>query len=323
MVLGLLVWRMTEGACQLLPSYGNSRTATSGAAALKLPLDAYSAAMAGSVVAPIHSAGAAYWNPGALPSLDSVRWALQADYLRYAAGVEGAAATVVYSRSYLKYWAFRWASVGTDYMEVTNEFHPLGTGDRFSYQAFMPSISYGMVLTRHFNFGITGRLFHEQFYRVRNLAFLVDLGFTYDLRLRRLTKLGVAASNFGFLMRPQVRLPGDSTARAERLIPPAVFRLGVVREVWRTSLHRVIISAQLNHPTDNNETIAAAVEYAYDGRFFVRTGYEWGTDQRRFPSLGAGFRWPWRWGGLALDYALRSLGTLGWTHTFSIATFIQ
>ncbi len=322
---GLIIyssWLCLKVSAQLLPVYGNSRTATSGAVALKLPLDAYSTSLSGGVVAAIGSPAAAHWNPGALPLIDSSRWSLQTDYLRYAAGIEGGAATVVYSRRHLKYWAFRWASIQTDYLNVTDEFHPHGNGNRFAYTVFIPSISYGMVLSNNFNFGITTRLFHERFYTVRNLAFLVDLGFVYDLRFRYITRIGVAASNFGFILRPVVQ-SGDSLLRGNRLIPPAVFRLGAVREIWRRQHHQLLASIQLNHPTDNNETVVTALEYGYDHRFFVRIGHEWGTDLRRLPTAGAGFRWPWRWGDIRADYAIRSLGTLGWTHAMSVALYIQ
>ncbi len=310
---------------QLLPAYGDSRTATTGAAALKLPTDAAAMAMEGAVTAMLNSPAAAFWNPGALPLLDSVHWAFQGDYLHYLAGLRAGAATLTYSRRYTKYWAFRWANLSSGYMNVTDELHPTGNGDQFAYLAFIPSLSYAMVLTRHFNFGITARLFHESFYTVSNTAFLVDLGFVYDLRLRRLTRIGVTASNFGFMMQPTVGpvTDDDSLRRGDHIIPPAVFRLSVVRELVYQNAHQLLASVQLNHPTDNNETISIGVEYNYRQRFFLRTGYEVGTDERRLPAFGAGFRWPWRFGSIRADYALRSRGALGWTQALTIAAYLD
>jgi hypothetical protein len=77
--------------------------------------------------------------------------------------------------------------------------------------------------------------------------------------------------------------------------------------------------AQLNHPTDNNETFAVGAEYGYKRLLFARTGWEFGSDEAyTFPTAGLGIRLPRKFGDFRFDYSLVTKSRMGNSHRLSL-----
>src|SRR5690606_21408737 len=105
----------------------------------------------------------------------------------------------------------------------------------------------------------------------------------------------------------------------ERVSVPAIFRIGAAFDPISKENHLLTISAQLNHPTDNNETLAFGAEYTLRKVLVVRTGYQFGQDVGGFPPIGAGVKLRRRFGEFRVDYGFTQKNSLGQIHRVSLA----
>lgn len=313
----------------ILPSFGDSRTGTSGLAFLKIAPDAASTGMAGSYLAKAEGSAALFWNPAGITFLDSGQTAeIAANHTSYFADVNLSNATAIYRQSFTKYWGVSLTSLLSPEMEVTTEFEPNGNGQTYQFNNFALGLTYAQILTDQFRFGVTLRYAYEGFYNVETHNGLVDFGFQYDIGIRGLG-FGVAVSNFGFNVRPDgsvrmLTLEGEQEADAsfEDIQAPAAFRLGVKGDLYRQGDYAVLATAQLNHPTDNNETYALGVEANYKQLLYLRTGYPFATDENPWPSAGIGVQVPRRFGRLRFDYSYNNPEILEDLHRFSLGVIL-
>ncbi|RYD81781.1 MAG: hypothetical protein EOP53_05475, partial [Sphingobacteriales bacterium] len=87
---------MSPVKAQILPSFGNSRTGTSGMQFLKIVPDARSAGMSGAYHAVVNDVSALYWNSSGITHSDSQRYQLQFGQTLYFAGVDMSYLGMVY-----------------------------------------------------------------------------------------------------------------------------------------------------------------------------------------------------------------------------------
>jgi hypothetical protein len=208
-------------------------------------------------------------------------------------------------------------------MDVTTEFLPLGNGQTFRASNTGVALTLARQLTDQFRFGATVRYINEQIASLTTHNAVFDFGFQYDIGLAN-TRFAVGLSNFGFNTQPSgdliiEDLDGPSVATEfEEISVPAVFRLGLAWDPLRREEHRLTMAAQLNHPTDNNETYGVGFEYAWKELFLLRTGYLLGLDQTGLPSAGFGVYLPRRYGSLRLDYGFNARQSLGAEHRLTL-----
>ncbi len=308
---------------QLLPSFGDSRTGTTGMQFLKIAPDARSAGMSGVFAAVSDDVSGLYWNPAGICGLDSSRLHLQTGYTAYFADVSLNYAAAVYRLSDRTLLGLSLVYLNSGEMNVTTEFLPLGNGQTFRASNTGLSLTLARQLTDQFRFGITGRYVNEQIASLTTHNAVFDFGFQYDIGLAN-TRFAVGLSNFGFNTQPTGdlvidRLDGPSVVTEfEEISVPAIFRLGLAWDPLRLDEHRLTMAAQLNHPTDNNETYGLGFEYAWRELLLVRTGYMVGFDQAPLPSGGFGLYLPRRYGSLRLDYGFSHRRNLGPEHRMTL-----
>lgn len=313
----------------VLPSFGDSRTGTSGLQFLKIAPDARSTGMAGAYLSQAGGADAVFWNPAGITRIDSGRKAdFAGHHTTYFGDVDVNYGAAALRQSFTRYWGVTFTSLTSPEMDVTTEFQPDGTGQTYRYSNFALGLTYAQILTDQFSFGVTLKYAYEGFYNIETHNGLVDFGFQYDIGLQGIG-FGVAVSNFGFNVRPDGSvqlLDVDGEPREggsfEEVSAPASFRLGVQGDVLRNEDFAVVLNGQLNHPTDNNETYALGAEGSYKERFFLRTGYLFAADEDRWPSLGMGIALPQRFGALRFDYSFNNLSTLGALHRLGLGVTI-
>ncbi|MCB9019607.1 MAG: PorV/PorQ family protein [Chitinophagales bacterium] len=301
---------------QLLPSYGDSRTATTGWQFLKVVPDARSAGMGEAFLAVADDMGSVYWNAAGLSKLDTSRWHTMLAHTAYPASINqyyGALAWRLNSNT-LFAGSLQYFDAGS--MPVTTEFQPAGNGMTFRPVNMALGASWSQVLTDAFSFGVTLKYVREDIADVHNQNMLFDLGFRYDIGIAR-TRFAVALTNFGFNTTPDGSIPvlsiTDTTVivQAEDVGVPTIFRLGFAWDALASETHQLTAAAQLNHPTDNNETYSIGLEYGWKKLLFVRSGYQFATDLAAWPSFGFGVRVPRYFGTVQLDYGFQYMNRLG------------
>ncbi len=308
---------------QILPTFGNSRSGTSGMQFLKVWPDARSGSLGGAVTAIVNDPSAAYWNPAGLVKGDTGKFNIQISSTRYFANTNQHWVSAVFNRG--KYAKLGISLAYNDYgsMMETTEFQPFGTGRTFNMNSWTMAGSYARILTDFFSFGLNVKWAHEGLAGVAVNNLLFDFGLRYDLDIRN-TRFAVTINNFGANVKPNgqmevLKFNGQSAITDfQRVSVPAVFRLGFATDAWRENNQYVIGTAQLNHYSDNNETFSVGAEYAWHKLLYLRTGYEFGVDEGGLPSAGFGLRLQKRAGTLSIDYGFSNKIKLGNIHRIGL-----
>lgn len=309
---------------QILPTYGDSRTATTGWQFLKIPPDGRSAGLSESFLAIVDDVSALYWNPAGLTRLDTNRFNFSIAYTDYAAGTNMNFGGITYriDDNTLIGVSLQFFDAGE--MEVTTEFSPFGTGQTFRSTDIGIGVSLAKELTDQFSFGVTAKYIREDLASVHNQNIVFDFGFQYDIGIQN-TRFAVAISNFGFNTRPKgqiviINLNETFTATDfTEIAVPTIFRLGFAWDAIKNDKNVLTASLQLNHPTDNNETYSLGVEYIWKQLFFARTGYTFATDATALPAFGFGVYLKRRYGTIKFDYGFNYINSLGMINKVGIA----
>ncbi len=308
---------------QVLPTFGNSRSGTSGMQFLKVWPDGRSGALAGAVIALVDDPSAAYWNPAGLVKGDTAKVKVQISTTRYFVNTSQSWVSAVFNKG--KYTKFGISLAYNDFgsMMETTEFQPFGTGRTINMNSWTIGSSYARTLTDFFSFGINMKLAHEGLAGVTVNNLLFDFGLRYDLDIRN-ARFAVTINNFGANVKPNgqmevLKFSGQSDiTNYQRVSVPAVFRLGFAMDVWRGNNQFMLGTAQLNHYSDNNETFSMGLEYGWHKLLYLRTGYEFGVDEGGFPSAGFGLKLQKRKGSLNIDYGFCNKFKLGNIHRIGL-----
>lgn len=323
--LFILVQQPGNLYAQVLPTFGNSRTGGSGMQFLKIAPDARSLSMGNSGVATSGDLSAIYWNPAAISYLDTGKVNAMLAHTLYFGDVQTNFAAAARRVGQLSSLAIGVMSMQYGTMNETTEFDPKGTGRTFSISSYAIHLAYSRILTQNFSFGLNGKFANEGFAGVQINNVLFDLGLLYNIGVMN-TRFGVSFSNFGFNVSPTgsvtlIKFNGEQELNNFTDISvPALFRIGASFDPLKRGDHRITVSGQLNHPTDNNETYALGSEYSYLNLAFFRTGYEFKSDAGyAFPSVGMGMKLNWRFLVTRIDYGFLAKNTLGNVNRLSLS----
>jgi len=314
---------------QILPSFGDSRSGSTGMQFLKIAPDARSMAMGGAYVAMANDVSAMYWNPAGITQIDTGKVNIQTSHTRYFGDISANHVGIVSRVGKLSYLGFQVFNMNYGTMKETTEFDPSGTGRTFAINNYYLGLTYAKVLTNNFSFGINGRYANEGFPGISIHNILFDLGLKYDVGIKN-ARFGINFSNFGFNVKPDGKAqvlkfngPTDIT-NFTTVTVPGIFRLGAAFDPIMGNKHNLTIAAQLNHPTDNNETYALGAEYSFKRLFYGRAGYEFASDEDyRAPSAGIGVKLRRNYGGLTIDYGFLAKSRLGNIHRVTVALNIK
>ncbi len=304
---------------QLLPRYGDSRTGTTGFQFLKINPDARSCGMGESNSATSDDLAATFLNPAGLTHLDTSKIHLQVNHTNYisASNLDYFCIGKQLNKGTFLAGSLIYLNSGT--MPVTTEFMPFGTGQTFRFTDLCLGISLARILTDNFSFGVSAKFIQENVAGIHTRNVVADFGFQYDVGKGN-TRFAVGVSNFGAAVAPkgellQSTLLGDTTYHDfEKIAVPAVFRLGFASDVIKKNKHLLTLCAQLNHPTDNNETYTAGMEYCWNKLVYGRLGYQLGVDESGLPSFGFGFLLKKKFGGIRIDYGFSQKKLSGTIH---------
>lgn len=322
--MALLCFGSVWAGAQVLPSFGDSRTGTTGFQFLKIAPDARASGLAQSYIAVVNDVTALYWNPAGITKVDTFKWHLTAGHTDYFAGTQLQHAGMVHQIGGDAFLGLSMVYFNSGDMPVTTEFQPFGTGQTFQAVNTALGLSFAQRLTDAFSFGLTGKYVYEGLAGITTHAVMIDFGFQYDVGLAN-TRFAVGVNNFGPNAIPtgtlEVLRSNGSTETIndfESVAVPSVFRLGFAWDAIKQEQHLLTLAAQLNHPTDNNETFGLGVEYLFNQMLYVRSGYLFGADETALPAFGFGLRLQRRYGILKVDYGFHQSERIGANHRFTL-----
>ncbi|MBN2572783.1 MAG: PorV/PorQ family protein [Ignavibacteriales bacterium] len=281
-----------------------SKTGTTAAQFLKIPIGPRAIGMGGAFTATANDISAIYWNPAGLASgntgeagFNHINWFADIDYdfagvATYIDGIGTIGAFV--------------SVLSTEDMIVRTLENPEGTGEYFSFGDLAIGISYARNLTDNFSIGFNAKYIREHIWHMSAVGFAIDIGVLYKIPILNEFRLAACVSNFGTKMQLDGRdilLIYQSGAGDGNLINtkveldswdlPLLFRVGIAADIVKDNTHRLTTAIDAVHPNDNTESLNFGLEYAWNDIFFVRGGYNaaFERDTEKGFTVGAGLKY--------------------------------
>ena len=227
------------------------------------------------------------------------------------------------------------ASLNSGEIPVRTVQQPGGTGEHYSATSMALGIGYAIRVTDRFSAGMHVRHIQETIWHSSLTAFSMDVGTLYRLSADGL-HIGASLSNFGTRARYngtdlRIRYDNDPSVHGdnsnlpaevftEEFSLPILFRVGLSYPFLQTSQHRLLITADALHPSDNTESLSFGAEWTFAGLVAVRGGYQqlFKRDSEVGLTFGGGITYEIFGSVLHVDYAWADYGRLLDTQRLSV-----
>jgi hypothetical protein len=300
---------------------GEQRTGTSSGTFLKIGVGARAVGLGEAFVAVANDPSAIFWNPAGLASVQ--RQAVEFSHVSWPGDINYEhAAYVVPTRRLGGSLAFQIGALATQ-LDETSELQPFGTGRTFTYSDVLVGAAYARRWTDKLLVGGGAKFVREdlgsQVGGPTTNAVLFDLGSIYYLGYGSV-RIATSLSNFGARLKPNGSYVSPYTGEVrdyDGFDPPLMFRYGLAFEPIENASQRVTTSIEFDQPADNRQLAKAGLEWAWQRRLALRTGYEFNADQLNF-SAGAGLNATIGQTQGTVDYAYTDGGFLGNIHRVSL-----
>ena len=316
----------TSAMAQLIPNFGAQRAGLSTLSFLKNDMNPRSTAMGGASVSLDADAFATFTNPASAADLESFNLSLS-NYTVGAGVQQSFVSAYIPRKNKLSGFGLSLNMLNSGAMEVRTEFQPDGTGEKFYVSNLAVGATYAQQLSDMFSAGITLKYIYEQIESYSNSTVAADVSFLYKTDFKDLN-FAVMIQNFG----GSSSINGDDLPtdfnrnldpEADNYSVPTVFALGASFVPWKKDKQSLLVSVQLNHPSDNAENYRIGLEYEYLKLLYLRAGYKLNVNNQPFPTFGFGLRH--RIGGhpLHISYAANPTEFVGVQHTIGLGFSIN
>ena len=298
-----------------------TKVATTAGNWLKLETGARGVGMAGAMVAAGTGVSAITYNPASIGFIKGSE--LYYSKTNYLAGISHSSMAYGTQVTPTDFIAFHLFSFNSGKMDVTNAFFPDGTGEEFDVTGLSVRGTYSKILTDRLKFGVSIKYIRETIYTTAMQTFAVDLGSNFDTGIYGIV-LGMSVSNFG----PDVQFSGEGLEKqvadtlsvdgtlsklTDEFPLPMSFRLGIKKDVFNNSIHKLTVAMDGVNPVDYVVTGNLGLEYSWLETAYVRGGTHFNHDTASF-TMGAGIKV----GNIFVDYAYANYGVLENTNQFGL-----
>jgi len=304
---------------QILPNFGGQRSGLSALSFLKNDMNPQSFGMGGASVANPGNLYSAQTNPAALVQIEGSGIALS--NMVIGAGIQQ---SFLYGAKVLESGAVLGVgvnSLNSGAMEVRTEFEPNGTGQQFYVNNTAIGLNYAQRLSQNFSIGVGVKYVYEGISTYTNHTLTSDLGFLYSTDFKDLT-FAIGLQSFG----GNSSMSGDelevgynrTVVTLDNYTAPTVFRMGLSLVPYEKDNKRLLVAAELNHPSDNAENIRLGSELSFRDLLYVRLGYKLSVKGQNLPSAGLGIKTRIGAHPLFVDYGINPTNSMGVQHIFGL-----
>lgn len=315
-----------------------TKTGTSAAQFLKIPVGARAAAMGNSYGSIVEDASALYWNPAGIARLDRMQGTLS--HLSWIAGLTHDFAGIVVPVGDRSALGISGTTFRSDKIEQTTIEMPEGTGTSFDAFDIALGISFARAMTDNVDIGVSAKYVNQRIWSETAQTFALDFGALLTTGFKDL-KLGLSFQNFG----PGMSMSGrelirqldpepnsvsnpfvQTTIETQEWDLPTSYRVSVSMSLIgkdgfvEAYNSRFLLALDAVHPTDNQEHYSVGGEYEFEGIVAVRGGYVFQTDEEGL-TLGAGVKVPVGASMFSVDYAYAAFGVLGSVQYITLSAF--
>ena len=298
-----------------------TKVATTAGNWLKPETGARGVGMAGAMVAAGTGVSAITYNPASIGFVKGSE--LYYSKTNYLAGISHSSMAYGTQVTPTDFIAFHLFSFNSGKMDVTNAFFPDGTGEEFDVTGLSLRGTYAKILTDRLKFGVSIKYIRETIYTTAMQTFAIDLGSNFDTGIYGII-LGMSVTNFG----PDIQFSGEGLEQqvadtlsvdgtlsklTDEFPIPMSFRLGIKKDVFNNSIHKLTIAMDGVNPIDYVVTGNIGLEYSWLETAYVRGGTHLNHDTASF-TMGAGIKI----GNIFVDYAYADYGILDNTNQFGL-----
>jgi len=321
LALGLAGLLIGADAADAQFDLGGQRAGTASGLFLKIGVGARAVGLGEAFVAVANDPSTIYWNAAGLASL--LRHEVQISHVGLPAEIYYEHVTYVLPSRRLGGSLGIQAGMLATQLDETDEYHPFGTGRSFSYYDFLLGVAYGRRWTDKLLVGAGVKYVREdlgsQVGGPVTSSFLVDLGSIYYLGLGSV-RIAMSLSNFGSELTPGGSYVSPVTGEErtyDGFDPPIQFRYGLAFEAIENAQQRLTVATEIVQPADNAQRVKLGLEWAWQGRLALRTGYNFNADVMRF-AAGVGITIPVGESRGTVDYTYTDGGPLGTVNRLSL-----
>ena len=323
----------------LFCSYGLTdevtKVGTTAAGFLSIDVGAQAVSMGGAYVAVAEDATAMYWNPSGIARIENFTTLFH--HTKWLADVSLNYMGAVFPVPSVGSIGIHIKSLTMDDMERTTISNPDGTGEMFSAGSYAMGISFARNLTDRFTIGFNVKYIYEKIYHSTASSIAFDVGTIFNTQFNGL-KIGMSITNYG----QKIRMQGKNMLTQVDIDPlvagnneninaylktdgfdlPLLFRVGVAMDILKGLANsNLILAMDALHPNNDVESMNIGAEYAFNGMFFIRGGYNtlFAKDSETGVSFGGGIKYSLGASSMVFDYAFRDFGILTNVQMFTVS----
>lgn len=313
-----------------------TKTGTTSAKFLSIGIGPRANAMGSAFTSVVDDASALYWNPAGAANLTDYEAMFTHMNLFKDLDISlSYAAVVIPAES----WGNFGVSVTTlDYgmMDVTTEYFPEGTGEKFSASSYAFALSYARNITEDFSAGITIKYIREMIFNSTANGIAFDIGTIFNTPFYGI-KFSSIITNYGSKMQIAgedllIRHDADPTRygnnetvdayyKTDKFELPLKLQIGLSKDFQFLENQRLTVAVDATHSNDNAEYVNVGGELAlFDELFYLRGGYKalFLKDSQEGLTLGVGLSYELGVFSIGFDYAFQEYNYLGDTHSFGV-----
>jgi Uncharacterised protein family (UPF0164) len=323
----------------LFPDIGFSqvtKTGTSAAKFLSVGIGPRANAMGGAFTSVVNDASALYWNPAGAANLTKSEAMFTYTSLFKDLNINLDYFALVIPTEDLGSFGVSVTALNYGQMDVTTEYYPEGTGEKFSAASYAFGLSYARNITEWFSAGITVKYITEGIFNSSANGVAFDIGTVFKTPFYGI-KFASIITNYGSKMQMTgedllIRYDSDPTRngnnetvdayyKTDNFELPLRLQIGISKDFEFLDGQRLTLAVDATHPSDNAEYVNVGGELSiFDDLLSFRGGYKalFLKDNQEGLTLGAGLNYVLGVFAVGFDYSYQQFEFLSYTHSFGV-----
>jgi hypothetical protein len=312
-----------------------AKTGTTAAKFLNIGVGPRANAMGGAFSSVSDDASALYWNPAGIANVSQFQTIFT--YTTMFADMKVNYFGFVLPAGDIGNLGLSVTAMNVGEMDVTTEYYPEGTGEKFDAGSYAFTLSFARYITQDFTFGVNIKYIRESIFNSSAQGIGFDVGTIFKTPFFGL-RFASSISNYGTKMQMSgddllirhdpdpLRAGNNQTIDAyyatEQFELPLRLQIGISRDFEFLNGQKLIIAVDATHPNDNNQWVNVGGELSlFNNLLSLRGGYKglFLDDNQEGLTLGAGITYDGPgFFRISIDYSYQKLKYLDNIHGFGV-----
>lgn len=314
-----------------------TKTGTTAAKFLSVGVGARANAMGGAFTAIANDASSLYWNPAGSASMEDYQVKFTYTSLYKDLDIDLNYLACVLPAGEIGTFGISVTALDFGEMEVTTEYYPEGTGERFSASSYAFGLSYSRTITEAFTAGVTIKYVTEGIFNSTANGIAFDVGTLFKTPFWGI-KFASIITNYGSKLQMSgedllIRYDQDPNRngnnesldayyKTEKFDLPLKLQIGISKDFEFLRDYRFTLAVDATHPNDNAEYVNVGGELSLlNDLVSLRGGYKglFLEDNQEGLTLGAGLHYALGVFAVGVDYSYQDFKYLGYIHSFDVS----